>query len=148
LTARSLELEVDVAADALVRIDPNKMKQVLINLVQNAADSTEPPGKVTVRSRLGREVLQGHSKPAVMVDIVDRGRGMPPEVQKRLFDPFFTTKEKGTGLGLPISARIVETHGGVIQCQTEPGSGTTFTVVLPCPTPSDPASDRVDGVSR
>jgi signal transduction histidine kinase len=52
-------------------------------------------------------------------------------VQKRLFDPFFTTKEAGTGLGLPIAARIVEKHGGVIQYQTHPNCGTTFSIVLP-----------------
>ena len=56
---------------------------------------------------------------------------MPPDVQKRLFDPFFTTKEDGTGLGLPISARIVEKHGGIICYETEPDRGTTFSIVLP-----------------
>ncbi len=71
-----------------------------------------------------------------MIDISDTGKGMPPEVQKRLFDPFFTTKEQGTGLGLPIAARIVEKHGGVIQYETQPDRGTTFTIVLP-PAPQD-----------
>jgi signal transduction histidine kinase len=52
-------------------------------------------------------------------------------VQKRLFDPFFTTKEAGTGLGLPIAARIVEKHGGVIQFRPQPQRGTTFSIVLP-----------------
>lgn len=67
----------------------------------------------------------------MVIEITDTGKGMPPEVQKRLFDPFFTTKEQGTGLGLPIAARIVEKHGGLIQYQTEPGQGTTFSILLP-----------------
>jgi signal transduction histidine kinase len=62
--------------------------------------------------------------------VADDGKGIPPEVEKRLFDPFFSTKETGTGLGLPIAARIVEKHGGMLQYQTRPGHGTTFGVVL------------------
>lgn len=67
----------------------------------------------------------------------DTGQGIPPEVQKRLFDPFFTTKEGGTGLGLPITARIVEKHGGTLQFQTEQNRGTTFGVVLPKAQPDE-----------
>jgi signal transduction histidine kinase len=63
--------------------------------------------------------------------VSDTGKGIPPEAEKRLFDPFFSTKETGTGLGLPIAARIVERHGGMLQYQTRPGHGTTFGVVLP-----------------
>lgn len=132
LATRSIDLELEILDDELVQVDPNKMKQVLINFVQNAADSMEAPGAVLLRSRAGREVVRGQLTPVVCIDIMDHGKGMPPEVQKRLFDPFFTTKESGTGLGLPISARIVEKHGGTIQYQTQPGLGTTFTIVLPC----------------
>jgi two-component system, NtrC family, nitrogen regulation sensor histidine kinase NtrY len=63
--------------------------------------------------------------------VTDNGKGIPRAVQARLFDPFFTTKEGGTGLGLPIAARIVEKHGGQLRYQTEPNRGTTFRVVLP-----------------
>ena len=70
---------------------------------------------------------------------VDTGKGIPPEVRKRLFDPFFTTKEAGTGLGLSIAARIVEKHGGALEYQTQPGHGTTFGIVLPAI--SGPAAD-------
>jgi signal transduction histidine kinase len=107
------------------------MKQVLINFIQNAADSMENGGVVTLRSRLEKKPLNRRVRSVVVLDIADTGKGMPPEVQKRLFDPFFTTKEKGTGLGLPISARIVEKHGGVIEYETQPGRGTTFSIVLP-----------------
>jgi len=63
--------------------------------------------------------------------VSDTGKGIPPEIEKRLFDPFFSTKETGTGLGLPIAARMVEKHGGKLEFQTQLGHGTTFSVVLP-----------------
>lgn len=131
LAKRSIRLKLEIEADKPVSVDADKMKQVLINFIQNAADSMEPGGVVTLRSRLDKQSLQGRIVPAVVLDIVDTGKGMPPEVQRRLFDPFFTTKENGTGLGLPISARIVEKHGGVIQYKSHPGRGTTFSIVLP-----------------
>ena len=131
LEKKSIRLNLEIGANEPLQVDPGKMKQVLLNFIQNAADSMEGGGTVTLRSTLDRQVLHGQAVPVVILDIVDTGKGMPPEVQKRLFDPFFTTKEKGTGLGLPISARIVEKHGGVIQYQTEPDRGTTFSIVLP-----------------
>lgn len=131
LAKRSIRLKRDIVADQPVSVDADKMKQVLINFIQNAADSMEAGGVVTLRSRLDKQTLNDRVLPVVVLDIADTGKGMPPEVQKRLFDPFFTTKEKGTGLGLPISARIVEKHGGVIQYETQPGHGTTFSIVLP-----------------
>ena len=67
----------------------------------------------------------------MILEVSDTGKGILPEVQKRLFDPFFTTKESGTGLGLPIAARIVEKHGGALQYQTQVHQGTTFGIVLP-----------------
>ncbi len=131
LAKRSVRFELDLQANEPVQIDPEKMKQVLLNFIQNAADSIEHEGTVTLRSRTDRQTLGDRVLDAVVVEISDTGRGMPIEVQRRLFDPFFTTKEKGTGLGLPIAARIVEKHGGLIQYQTQPGKGTTFSVLLP-----------------
>ena len=84
-----------------VNVDPAQMKQVLINLVQNAADSI---GR-TARSPCGPAQPQAAAararKTVVILEVSDTGRGIPPEAQKRLFDPFFTTKENGTGLGCP-----------------------------------------------
>ncbi len=131
LTKRSLRFELELNANAAVRIDPEKMKQVLLNFIHNAADSIEGEGTVTLRSRRDGQIVDGRPLPAVVIEISDTGKGMPPEVQKRLFDPFFTTKEKGTGLGLPIAARIVEKHGGLIQYRTEVDKGTTFSILLP-----------------
>lgn len=131
LEKRSVTLKLDLAAEDAVRADADKMKQVLINFVQNAADSMETGGTITLRTRLNRQLLQGRTSRVVVLDIADTGKGIPPEVQKRLFDPFFTTKENGTGLGLCIAARIVEKHGGVIHYRTELNYGTTFSIVLP-----------------
>lgn len=131
LAKKSIRLNVDVVEDEPLSVDADKMKQVLINLVHNAADSTEPGGVVTLRCRATRRPLNGHVTRVLVIDVVDAGRGMPREVQQRLFDPFFTTKEKGTGLGLPISARIIEKHGGVIEYESQAGRGTTFSIVLP-----------------
>ena len=113
------------------------MRLWLINFVQNGADSMPSGGTVTLRSRQQRQVLNERPVNAVVIDIADAGTGMSSEVRSRLFDPFFTTKEQGTGLGLSIAARIVEKHGGIIQYETEPGQGTTFSIVLPPAPPHD-----------
>ncbi|HZI31135.1 MAG TPA: ATP-binding protein, partial [Candidatus Binatia bacterium] len=131
LAARSIALRLDLHTNEAVRVDPSKMKQVLINFVQNGAESMTSGGTVILCSRLDKQMLNGRLASVVVIDVADTGSGIPPEVQKRLFDPFFTTKEAGTGLGLPIAARIVEKHGGVIQFQTQPQRGTTFSIVLP-----------------
>jgi signal transduction histidine kinase len=131
LKSRGLQLVVESMPELLIRADSGHLKQVLVNLVRNAAEATEGAGTVTLRTRAARAPLGGCETDAVILEVVDDGEGISPEVEKRLFDPFFSTKETGTGLGLPIAARIVERHGGVLQYQTRPGHGTTFGVVLP-----------------
>lgn len=131
LATKSVVLKLDLHTNEAVRVDPSKMKQVLINFVQNGAESMASGGTVTLCSRLDKQMLNGHLASVVVIDVADTGSGISPEAQKRLFDPFFTTKEAGTGLGLPIAARIVEKHGGVIQVQTQLQRGTTFSIVLP-----------------
>ena len=128
---KGVRLDLKVEADELIRVDPNKFKQVLLNLAQNGAEAISGPGVVTLRSRFDRRLLHGRMMPVVVIDIADTGSGMPLEIQKRLFDPFFTTKEEGTGLGLPIAARIIEKHSGAIEYQSTPGEGTTFSIILP-----------------
>ncbi len=132
LDEAGVRLEVDGQANhATVRIDPQQFQQVLINLIQNGADSVGKNGVVTLRTRTGTKRLGDRIADVVIFEVADTGRGIPPEVEKRLFDPFFTTKEAGTGLGLSIAARIVEKHGGVIQYQTQVNRGTTFGIILP-----------------
>jgi signal transduction histidine kinase len=88
-------------------------------------------GEIVVRSRFERVAPACGGRAATVVEIGDRGPGMPPEIQSQLFNPFFTTKDGGTGLGLPISLRIVEEHGGTVEVQSQRGEGTTFRVLLP-----------------
>lgn len=133
----AIRFNVEPPPTVWVRVDPHQLEQVLINLLQNAADSIEERGTITLRARALTTRLGGRSIPAVVAEVVDSGKGIPPEAQKRIFDPFFTTKESGTGLGLAIAASIVAKHGGVLQYRTQVGRGTTFGIVLPRAEPND-----------
>jgi len=134
----AIRLQVEPPPAVRIRVDPHQMEQVLINLVQNAADSIEREGDITLRARADTTRLEGRATPAVILEVTDTGKGIPPEVQKRIFDPFFTTKASGTGLGLAIAASIVEKNGGLLQFRTQVGRGTTFGIVLPRAEPDDP----------
>ena len=108
----------------LCTVDSMRIQEVFVNLLKNAYEAT-PHGRVRIR-------LQDLGS-LVAVSISDTGSGIPPEVQSRLFEAFFTTKKKGegTGLGLAISRNFIASHGGDITVTSEPGKGSTFTVVLP-----------------
>jgi signal transduction histidine kinase len=131
LATANIRFNVQSPGPMRINVDPEQIKQVLINLVRNAADSIVGAGTVTLSARQDRKRLANGETPVVILEVADTGRGIPPDVEKRLFDPFFTTKENGTGLGLPIAARIVQNHGGVLQYQTQVNHGTTFGIVLP-----------------
>ena len=131
LERSAIKLKVDATTDAPFQGDPQQLKQVLLNLVQNAAESIGEDGQITLRSRRNRMVLNGDKTDAVVIEVQDTGSGIPTEVQERLFDPFFSTKENGTGLGLAIAARIVDKHEGALVFETQQGHGTTFGIVLP-----------------
>ncbi len=113
----------------LVVGNPSQIKQVFTNIVTNAVDAMDGEGDLTLRS--GCDPAGSH----VWVSFTDTGPGMPPAVRARIFEPFFTTKEpgKGTGLGLSLSYNIMRMHRGDIRVESEPGRGTTFTVVFPLP---------------
>lgn len=131
LARENIQLTLDNPAPLPINADEEQMKQVLINLVRNAAEAIDKSGVVKLRARSDRRRLAHGETNVVILEVEDNGRGMSAEVQKRLFDPFFTTKDTGTGLGLSIAARIVQSHGGVLEYQTAPGFGTTFGIVLP-----------------
>jgi signal transduction histidine kinase len=137
LVKAGIKFNIVSVPDLWVRADPYQMEQVLINLIQNAADSIGRDGTITVHAHTGKARLGGRVTPVVMLDVIDTGKGIPPEARKRIFDPFFTTKEEGTGLGLAISLRIVEKHGGTLECRSQPDRGTTFTVLLPYSSPEN-----------
>ncbi len=131
LTRSGIQLVVENYPPARINADAVQIQQVLINLVQNAADSMNGGGAITMRAREDRKRLANGETDVVILEVADTGKGIRPEVEKRLFDPFFTTKPTGTGLGLSIAARIVEKHGGTLQYQTQVNHGTTFGIVLP-----------------
>ncbi len=125
LRERGLELAA-WPAPGLPRVvaDPDKLSQVLINLVQNAAQASPAGGRV----ELGLDL---DALGQVVLVVADQGPGIAPELRERIFQPFYTTKNRGTGLGLPVARRIVEEHGGRISVEGREGAGALFRVVLP-----------------
>jgi two-component system NtrC family sensor kinase len=114
------------ASPAVVNMDHNELKQVFINIMNNALHAMPEGGDLTVR------VDAGHRGEAV-VEFSDTGCGIPREHLQKIFDPFFSTKvsSDGTGLGLSISYRIIQNHGGRIEVESEVGRGSRFRVILP-----------------
>ncbi len=131
LQRAGIEFTMEIQSPAWVHADPQQLKQVLINLVQNAAEAIGRNGRITLRLREDMAQLNGHPGPAAILSVTDTGRGISPEIEARLFDPFFTTKEGGTGLGLAMAARIIQKHGGILRYETEVNRGTTFEILLP-----------------
>ncbi len=120
------EIEIEDGQDVLVMVNPQEIKQVVLNLLVNALDSIEESGKVRVTAR--------RSGGAGVLTLADDGCGMTGEVLDHLFEPFFTRRKtgQGTGLGLSIVHRIVTDHGGRIEASSDgPGQGSTFRVTLP-----------------
>jgi two-component system NtrC family sensor kinase len=131
LSARQLqhsEVEVmtELNACPAVWVDENQIRQVLLNLVQNAEQAmlgAESPRVLTVRL--------GEVDGRVRIEVLDTGPGIATAALPRIFDPFFTTKETGTGLGLWVSLTIVEQHGGRLTAENRPERGAAFSVTLP-----------------
>ena len=125
LRQRSIEVQVDLPTPApTVRVDRNKIQQVLINLFMNAAHAMDRDGRLTVSCRV---------EDAVVLRIVDSGPGIAEKDLARLFDPFFTTKPvgEGTGLGLSVSRNIVKLHGGSLDIANAPEGGAMVTIRFP-----------------
>jgi two-component system sensor histidine kinase HydH len=114
-----------------VRADAEQLLQVFLNLSLNAMQAMPEGGQLHLSTGLRRATRRGAAAAFLEIRFRDTGVGIPPGDLKNLFIPFFTTKEKGTGLGLPISQRILENHGGTIEVRSQPGEGATFTVLLP-----------------
>jgi two-component system, NtrC family, sensor kinase len=109
-----------------IMCSPSQINQVFLNIITNAAHAMGEKGTLILRA-------ERHGEDSVRVEIQDDGGGIPAASLPKIFDPFFTTKPigEGTGMGLSISYKIVEAHGGKILVDTEPGIGTTFSIVLP-----------------
>lgn len=143
LARSGIEIVREDAEPMNIQVDPAQIKQVMINLVQNAADSIGRNGKITLRIRRDRQHLTETEVEVAVLEVVDTGKGIAPEIEKRLFDPFFTTKEHGTGLGLSIAARMVEINGGQLRYQTQLNRGSTFGIMFPTVDRNTPASSVV-----
>ncbi|HEY0880924.1 MAG TPA: ATP-binding protein [Archangium sp.] len=131
-------------AEALPRVDADaeQLKQVLINLVQNAVQAMgENGGEIVIRTAKPERFSDFRAPELVELHVSDNGPGIPADQQLNIFVPFFTTKQKGTGLGLAICQRIVKNHGGTISVQSKVGEGSTFTVRLPALPSEQPAAE-------
>ncbi|MFH1077075.1 MAG: sensor histidine kinase, partial [Pseudomonadota bacterium] len=123
---KNIEIKLNLSIDLpIIASDQAQLQQVFLNLLSNAIDAIGKDGLINIRSRT--------EDANIVVDIVDNGPGIPEEAQKKVFDPFYTTKEtgKGTGLGLWVCYTIMERMGGSLSLKSEPGKGTTFTVLAP-----------------
>ncbi len=126
LTRKGIALKEDFSRLPLVRVDPNKIKQVIINLVINASQAVGRNGRVELASRrLDAERVE--------IAVSDNGPGIPADVAERIFEPFFTTKKEGegTGLGLYICRNIINDHQGRLTLASRPGQGAIFRIELP-----------------
>ncbi|MDF1590334.1 MAG: ATP-binding protein [Desulfobacterales bacterium] len=135
-TVSNITLVRDYAPDLPgLMLDPDLLRQVFLNLVNNASDAVSEGGIITLRTGMDGDVVK--------ISVADTGEGMIAEKAEKIFMPFFTSKEvgKGTGLGLPISLNIVEGFGGRIEVRSAPGAGSEFTVVLP-------VSGKPEGIGR
>jgi PAS domain S-box-containing protein len=141
LVGEDVEVVVNPAPSlGLVKVDPDQMSQILMNLAANARDAMPEGGRLTLRTANVapmQEAARGHGtlfrRPTVLLEVCDTGVGMNEETRQHIFEPFFTTKGRGhgTGLGLSMVYGIVQQSDGFIDVRSEQGSGTTFSIYLP-----------------
>jgi signal transduction histidine kinase len=107
----------------LILCDQGRIRQALLNLLLNAIQASPEGERVEIRVR--------QAGARALIDVVDRGGGIPVEMREKIFLPFFTTKTEGTGLGLPMALKIVQAHGGRLRAMENPDKGTIFRIALP-----------------
>jgi two-component system sensor histidine kinase PilS (NtrC family) len=138
--SRPIRIEKTLSKNLWVLIDPQRLQQVIWNLVLNAVQEMKNSGRLSVataiRMKRGsgdapRDYARDRQEKLAEISISDTGPGILPENQGKVFDPFFTTKDQGTGLGLTIVHRIVENYDGKIFLDSDGRSGTTFTLHFP-----------------
>jgi two-component system sensor histidine kinase AtoS len=122
--------------DPVLKADRNLLERLFLNLILNAAQAMKFSGELKIRV--------AESSKTVSTSFIDKGCGMDKGVQEKIFGPFFTTKATGTGLGLFLCRKYVKAHHGKIEVTTEPGVGSTFTVLLPRRPSTGPAAKAVD----
>lgn len=128
----SYDVEVKVDRDGAlpeIEADPEQLKEALANLVENACESMKGVGGTIFVSEEAH--LGNSSGRFAVIRLSDTGPGIPDSIREKVFFPFFTTKEEGSGLGLSITTRIVEEHGGKVELESKEGKGATFVITLP-----------------
>jgi len=120
---KKINFRIDNSEDYAVNTDPDLLKQVLLNIVQNSFDAVEENGEVSLNCR--------KTDRKIIIEVKDNGKGIPEEVQSKIFDLYFSTKKEGNGLGLSISQKIVNQLGGRLSFTSRRDEGTTFTIELP-----------------
>ncbi|MEL7239109.1 MAG: ATP-binding protein [Planctomycetota bacterium] len=129
-----VQLRVEPAATVNASVDPRLIQQAVLNLALNAIQHTPAGGTVAIRlDTLTQAFSTNDRKPrsAVQVSVTDTGEGIDAETKAKILQPYFSRRRGGTGLGLAVTRRIVEAHGGKIVIESEPGKGSTFAIVLP-----------------
>lgn len=121
--AGEVHFTLKVLSPCRIAIDRAQMQQVLLNLVRNAVEATEPGGEVAVTA--------GERSGNAFIEVSDTGRGIPDEMLSQIFNLYFTSKEEGTGMGLSIANQIVQSHGGVMEVESIENRGSIFRIVLP-----------------
>ncbi len=123
MTNIQVELYAD-SKDIIIECSENQLKQVFINILQNSIEAMPDGGRISIH-------IKEIGKDGIIINVIDKGIGIPEERIKRLGEPFYSTKEKGTGIGLMLSYKIIESHQGNISIMSEVGFGTTVTIYLP-----------------
>jgi two-component system NtrC family sensor kinase len=130
---KEIKINLDFDPDLpTIAVEEKQIQQVFINLLKNAADSISGKGEITIKTYVEQDERSYKGK-YVTTSISDTGHGIPPEDLNKIFQPFFTRKADGTGLGLPITQRIIHQHSGIIDIDTAVGKGSTFYIKLPIP---------------
>lgn len=150
LLGEAVELRLDLEPGCAVVADRGPIEQAVVNLVVNARDAMPRGGVVTIRvgraeGTEGRLSPAGLEGPSVRLAVADTGTGVDPDVLRHIFEPFFTTKGSGRGLGLATVYGTVKQLGGVIDVQSAPGGGATFTLYLPAAPEEDRPLDAAAG---
>ena len=132
-TGSNLNWSLDCPADLwTVNIDSGQMNRAFLNILFNAQEASPPASKVRIVASNFEGVPPGLAKGQyVVLEFIDQGAGIPPEVMPRIFDPYFTTKETGSGLGMTVTYSTVKRHGGVIDVRSDVGKGTKVAIYLP-----------------
>lgn len=115
-----------------IEIDPDQLIQAVLNIVRNACQAMEDRGEITLRTRILRKytIDKEYYRLVAKIDIIDNGPGIPQDIKERIFFPMITSRAEGSGLGLSIAQSLIQQHGGLIECESEPGK-TVFSIILP-----------------